>query len=47
MTEGQFDQHFMEIFATGDIGPRRREQWAPLVLAAVLLAATAGGLLLA
>lgn len=46
MTEGRFDQHFMELFARGEGDPTGREGWASLVLAVLLLVVTAVGFLL-
>lgn len=47
MTEGQFDQHFMEIFAKGDSMPMSKTERAALLLAALVLTTVGGALLLA
>ena len=46
MSEGQFDQHFMELFARGEGVSTGREERAALVLTVLLLLATVGGILL-
>lgn len=45
MTEGQFDQHFLELFAKGDSEPSVPEEWPALILAALMLV-TVGGVML-
>lgn len=46
MSEGQFDQHFMEIFAKGDNAPLAKTEWLALATAALLLVTVGGALLL-
>lgn len=47
MTEGQFDHHFMELFAKGDTAPSAQAGWAALRLAALLAVGFCTSLLLA